>query len=155
MSSLLLAPTFIPHAAEKQWWNVFTIKGGQEPRRNRVVVLALQGYMGWRNGFLGIDSWATYKFKNSGSGILKKIYGGQESSRNRVVVLAHQATQAGGIGSLESIPAPFKSLKLRAQLACVHTLPLSLTFFSSCRAGRRLPILANGRGGEPTLTKGP
>ncbi len=31
------------------------------------------------------------------------IYGGKEPSRNRIVVPARQATQPGGIGSLESI----------------------------------------------------
>jgi hypothetical protein len=36
-------------------------------------------------------------------------------SRNRVVVPARQATQPGGIGSLESILVLLKSLKIRAQ----------------------------------------
>ncbi len=40
--------------------------------------------------------------------------GGQEPSRNKVVVLARQATQSGGIGSLESIIGILKSLKIRA-----------------------------------------
>ncbi len=35
-----------------------TIYGGQESSRNRVVVPAHQGFIGWRNLFLGIDSWA-------------------------------------------------------------------------------------------------
>jgi hypothetical protein len=26
------------------------------------------GYIGWRNSFLGIDSWVPYTFKNTGSG---------------------------------------------------------------------------------------
>ncbi len=34
----------------------------------------------------------------------RTVYEGQELSRNRVVVPARQATQAGGIDSLESIP---------------------------------------------------
>jgi hypothetical protein len=33
---------------------------------------------------------------------------------NRVIVMAHQATKAGVIGSLESIPGPHKHLKVRA-----------------------------------------
>ncbi len=37
-------------------------------------------------------------------------------SRNRVVVPARQATQPGGIGSLESILGLLKSLKIRAQI---------------------------------------
>jgi hypothetical protein len=41
--------------------------GGLEPRRNRVVVTGPAGYTAWRNWFLGIDSWAPLKFKNSGS----------------------------------------------------------------------------------------
>jgi hypothetical protein len=36
-------------------------------------------------------------------------------SRNRIVAPARQATQLVGIGSLESIPGLFKSLKIRAQ----------------------------------------
>jgi hypothetical protein len=28
------------------------------------------GYIGWWNSFLGIDSWAPYTFKNTGSGSL-------------------------------------------------------------------------------------
>jgi hypothetical protein len=36
-------------------------------------------------------------------------------SRNKVVVPARQATQPGGIGSLELILGPLKSLKIRAQ----------------------------------------
>jgi hypothetical protein len=35
-------------------------------------------------------------------------------TRNRVIVPARQATLSGGIGSLESIPGPHKSLKFRA-----------------------------------------
>ncbi len=38
-----------------------------------------------------------------------------EPSRNAVVVSARQATWAGGIDSLESIPGPFKRLKLPSQ----------------------------------------
>ncbi len=30
------------------------------------------GYIGWRNSFLGIDSWAPYTYKNTGSGIYSK-----------------------------------------------------------------------------------
>jgi hypothetical protein len=37
-----------------------------------------------------------------------------EPSRNRVVVPARQATQPGGIGSLETILGLLKSLKIRA-----------------------------------------
>jgi hypothetical protein len=40
---------------------------------------------------------------------------GKESSRDKVVVLAHQATQPGGMGSLESILGFLsRSLKIRA-----------------------------------------
>ncbi len=39
---------------------------------------------------------------------------GNEPSRNRVVVPAHQATQSGGIGSLESILGLLISLTIRA-----------------------------------------
>ncbi len=42
----------------------------------------------------------------------RTIYGGQEPNRNRVAIAARQATQAGGIDSLESIPELLKSLKL-------------------------------------------
>ncbi len=44
----------------------------------------------------------------------KNVYGGQEPRRNRVIVPARQATQAGGIHSLESIPGPNKHFKVRA-----------------------------------------
>ncbi len=40
--------------------------------------------------------------------------GGLEPSRNKVVVPARQATQPGGIGSLESILGLLESLKIRA-----------------------------------------
>ncbi len=43
------------------------------------------------------------------------IFGGGKPSRNRVVVPARQATQPGGIGSLESILGLLKNLKIRAQ----------------------------------------
>jgi hypothetical protein len=43
--------------------------------------------------------------------------GAKELSRNRFVVPARQATQTGGIGSLESILGLLKSLKIRAQVA--------------------------------------
>jgi hypothetical protein len=53
--------------------------------RNRVGIglsyrPAMPGYIGWRNWFLGIDSWAPYKFKNSSSELefLKSI-----GARNR------------------------------------------------------------------------
>jgi hypothetical protein len=42
----------------------------------------------------------------------------EEPSRNRDVVLARQATQPGGIGSLESILGLLKRIKIRA-LCCV------------------------------------
>ena len=44
------------------------------------------------------------------------IYGGQEPSSNRVIVPARQATYAGGIHSLESIPGLQKRLKIRVQI---------------------------------------
>jgi hypothetical protein len=45
--------------------------------------------------------------------------GAREPSRNRVVVPARQATQRGGIGSLELILGLLNSLKIRAQRACL------------------------------------
>jgi hypothetical protein len=42
-----------------------TIYGGWESSRNRVVVPAHQGFIGWRNLFLGIDSWAHLKLRNT------------------------------------------------------------------------------------------
>jgi serine/threonine protein kinase len=33
------------------------------------MVPARQGYIGWRNSFLRIDSWAPYTFKNTGSDV--------------------------------------------------------------------------------------
>ncbi len=50
--------------------------------------------------------------------------GSWEPNRNRVAVLARQATQPGGIGSLESILGLLKSLKfgLRAWRAVTATL---------------------------------
>ncbi len=44
-----------------------------------------------------------------------RVYGGSEPWRNRVIVPARQATQAGGIHSLESIPGLHKRLKIRAK----------------------------------------
>ncbi len=56
----------------------------------------------------------------------RTIFGGQEPSRNRDVVPARQATQAGGIDSLESIPGLLKKFKIPSlfvslvlQLPCV------------------------------------
>ncbi len=46
---------------------------------------------------------------------LNNLCGGYAPSRNRVVVPARQATQPGGIGSLESILGLLQSLKIRAQ----------------------------------------
>ncbi len=46
----------------------------------------------------------------------RTFYGGQEPSRNRVDEPARQATQAGGIDSLELIPGLLKSLKIPSQL---------------------------------------
>jgi hypothetical protein len=40
-----------------------------------------------------------------------RVYGGSEPRRNRVIVPARQATEAGGIHSLESIPRLHKRLK--------------------------------------------
>ncbi len=48
--------------------------------RNRIVVPARQGYIGWRNRFLGVDSCF---------GIFKQSMG-LEPSRNRIVVSAGQ-----------------------------------------------------------------
>jgi hypothetical protein len=50
----------------------------------------------------------------SRAGIFEQI-GGQEPSRNRVLVRARQATEAGGIDSLESISGLHKSLKISPQ----------------------------------------
>ncbi len=59
-----------------------------------------------KNRFQGIDSCA---------GSSKPSMGSQEPSRNRVIVPARQATQAGGIHSLEWIPVLHKRLKVRAR----------------------------------------
>ncbi len=48
---------------------------------------------------------------------LGTIYGGQKPSRNKIVVPTRQATQAGGIDSLESIPGLFTSLRIPSQLS--------------------------------------
>jgi len=50
------------------------------------------GYTAWRNWFLGIDSWAPYKFKNSVSVILSSLVSGHQS-------LAFTASCAHGIES--------------------------------------------------------
>ncbi len=47
---------------------------------------------------------------------LNAVLGGQEPSRNGIIVPARQATQAGEIHSLESIPGLHKRLKIRALL---------------------------------------
>ncbi len=50
-----------------QYWNFITIyMRARNQSRNMVVVPASQpGYIGWRNRFLGIDSWAPLKLKNT------------------------------------------------------------------------------------------
>jgi hypothetical protein len=55
------------------------------------------------------------------------VYGGQEQSRKRVVVPARQASQQGGIVSLESILGLLKSLKIWAlvgfaRLICIFSI---------------------------------
>jgi hypothetical protein len=47
------------------------------------------------------------------------IHGGKEPCRNKVVVPARQATQPGGIGSLELILRLLKCLKIRAPAAAI------------------------------------
>jgi hypothetical protein len=37
------------------------------PVRNPIYRTGPPGYIGWRNRFLGIDSWAAYTFTNTGS----------------------------------------------------------------------------------------
>ncbi len=37
------------------------------PVRNPICRTGPPGYIGWRNRFLGIDSWAPYTFTNKGS----------------------------------------------------------------------------------------
>ena len=49
------------------------------------------------------------------AGSFKQSMGAWEPSRNRFVVPARQATEAGGIHSLESIPGLLKSLKIPSQ----------------------------------------
>ncbi len=61
------------------------------------------------NRFQGISSTAYVAC----AGIFKQFMGGKESSRKRVVVPARQATQPGGIGSLESIIGLLKCLNIR------------------------------------------
>jgi hypothetical protein len=52
------------------------------------------------------------------AGIFKQSMGAR-NRRKMVVVPARQATQPGGIGSVESILRHLKSLKIRAQAAMV------------------------------------
>jgi hypothetical protein len=51
----------------------------------------------------------------TGAGIFKQSMGARNQDKNRVIVPARQATLAGGIHSLESIPGLHKRLKIRAQ----------------------------------------
>jgi hypothetical protein len=53
----------------------------------------------------------------SSAGIFKQYMGTRNQVGIGVVVPARQATQPGGIGSLESILGFLKSLKIRAQAA--------------------------------------
>ncbi len=43
------------------------------PVRNPICRTGPPGYIGWRNRFLGIDSWAPYTFTNTGSGMEKVL----------------------------------------------------------------------------------
>ncbi len=54
---------------------------------------------------------------------------------NRVIVPARQATQAGGIHSLESIPGPHKHLKVRAQDCYSEKILSWIVFLSVYGAG--------------------
>jgi hypothetical protein len=55
---------------------------------------------------------------------LNNLWGVRDRVGRGVVVLARQASQPGGMGSLEVIPGLLKSLKIWAQLSAC--LPLSL-----------------------------
>jgi hypothetical protein len=56
-----------------------------------------------------------YQRRNTALEFLNNIWG-LEPSRNRVIVPARQATEAGGIHFLESIPELHKRLKIRAKV---------------------------------------
>jgi hypothetical protein len=56
--------------------------------------------------------------------------GGKEPSSNRVVVPARQATQAGGLDTLESIPGFFKSLKIAPLDVVSRRLEEKMNFFN-------------------------
>jgi hypothetical protein len=50
------------------------------PSPHRLFKNSSSGYIGWRNSFLGINSWAPQTFKNTGSGTQEKG-GGEEGGR--------------------------------------------------------------------------
>jgi hypothetical protein len=48
---------------------------------HRLFKNSSSGYIGWRNSFLGINSWAPQTFKNTGSGTQEEGGGGEEGGK--------------------------------------------------------------------------
>ncbi len=78
----------------------------------------LQGEADWRAGIKTGEASKRFSLKN---GVFSHVLvflnnlWGLGPSRNRVVVPARQATQPGGIGSLQAVLGLLKILKIRAQ----------------------------------------
>ncbi len=51
----------------QQCWNFRTSLRGLGTEQEHDCRIGPPGYIGWRNRFLGIDSWASYMFKNTAS----------------------------------------------------------------------------------------
>ncbi len=67
------------------------------------------GYIGWRNRFFGIDPWALYRFKNSGSDLQNGTRGTQcrgrlLPARSRSSGARSRSWQAPGYGSCGTVP---------------------------------------------------
>jgi hypothetical protein len=100
--------------AQKFWRQKKTYLAQEDDRSSRLVDPILVVVLKFLKGKL-FPLEDTRRCKTLSAGIFKQSIGGWEPSRNRVVVPARQATQPGGIGSLESILGLLKSLKIRAQ----------------------------------------
>jgi hypothetical protein len=83
--------------------------------------------------------------------VLEILYNlwGQEPSWNRLVVPAREATQSGGIGSLESILGLLQSLKFGLWPARLHSLADLIPwnhFLDSLKVRARLTDVGRGGG---------
>ncbi len=90
------------------------------------------GYRGWRNSFLGIDSWTPKTFKNTGSGqeVHTDVTSTYEAMENLVLVRRYN--------NLEEFRVFFVVLVAPSRAIKSLSLPLSKSFFIAVKHVRQL-----------------